>query len=207
MKKEITIKVPKNYSAVTLKKYLQLKEELENYKDEPHAIEALIFHYICDVPADLVNKIDSETYAKIREELNGFMTNTDYPLQTIIKVDGVEYGFEPNLSKMSYGAYLDISKYDTITIDKNWSKIMDVLYRPVTRKAGTSYDIKPYEGIIDDDKWYDVGMDIHWGALFFFSDLLKDLVSSTQKSLMEEKLIPHSIKSILERNGNRTPLS
>ena len=207
MKKQLTIKVPKDYSAITLKQYLQLREEMENYKDDPEAVEALVFHYICDVPADLVHKIDSETYSKIREDLNSFMANTDYPLQTIIKIGDVEYGFEPNLSRMAYGAYLDISKYDTITIDKNWPKIMDILYRPITRKAGTSYDIKPYDGNIDEDKWNSVGMDIHWGALFFFSGLLTDLVSFTQKSLIHQEGIPHSIKLILERSGNRTPLS
>lgn len=206
MKKELIIKVPKDYSAITLKQYLQLSEEIENYKDNPEAVEALVFHYICGIPADLINQIDSETYTKIREDLNRFMENTDYPLQTIIKVDGIEYGFEPNLSKMTYGAYLDIAKWDTITIDKNWAKIMDILYRPVTRKAGTSYDTKPYDGIIDEGKWYDVGMDIHWSALFFFSGLLKDLVSFTQKSLIHQEGIPLSIKSILERNGNRIPL-
>lgn len=205
MKKQITITVPKDYSAITLSQYLQFREEMENYKDEPEAVEALIFHYICGVPAEYVNKIDSETYSKIREELNRFMANTDYPLQQFVTIDGVEYGFEPNLSKMTYGAYLDIAKWDTITIDKNWSKIMDILYRPVTKKVGKSYDIRPYDGVINEEKWNSVGMHIHFGTLFFFSNLLKDLASFTQKSLMKVEEVPHSIKSILQRSGNRTP--
>lgn len=205
MKKEIKIVVPKDYSAITLKQYLQFREEMENYKDEPEAVEALIFHYICGVPAEYINKIDSETYARIREDLNRFMTNTDYPLQQFITIDGVEYGFEPNLSKMTYGAYLDIAKWDTITIDKNWAKIMDILYRPVTKKVGKSYDIKPYDGVINEEKWNGVGMHIHFGTLFFFSNLLNDLASFTQKSLMKVEEVPHSIKSILQRSGNRIP--
>ena len=42
------------------------------------------------------------------------LQKTDYPLQRNITIEGVEYGFEPNLSKMPYGAYLDISNFDTI---------------------------------------------------------------------------------------------
>lgn len=206
MKKEIKIVVPKDYSAITLKQYLQFREEMENYKDEPEAVEALIFHYICGVPAEYINKIDSETYARIREDLNRFMANTEYPLEQFVTIDGIEYGFEPNLSKMTYGAYLDIAKWDTITIDKNWSKIMDILYRPVTKKVGKSYDIKPYDGVINEEKWNDVGMHIHFGTLFFFLNLLNDLASFTQKSLMKVEEVPHSIKSILARSGNRTPL-
>lgn len=204
MKQKLTITVPKDYSAITLKQYLEFRDELENYKDDPEAIETILLHYICGVPAEYVSKIDSETFGKIRADLSSFMNNTDYPLQRFVTLDGVEYGFEPNLSKMSYGAYLDIAKYDTITIDKNWGKIMDILYRPVTNKTGALYEIKSYDGDINEDRWMSVGMDVHFGTLFFFSDLLKDLVSSTQKSLKEVEGISHNIKSILEKSGNPT---
>lgn len=207
MKQTLSITVPKDYSAITLKQYLQFRTEMDNYKDDPEAVETILFHYICGVPAELVSKIDVETLNKIREDLSRFMADTNYELQKFVTIDGVEYGFEPNLSKMAYGAYLDIARYDTITIDKNWAKIMDILYRPVTKKVGSSYEVRQYNGEINEDKWYGVGMDIHWGCLFFFSDLLKDLLNSTQKSLMKEEVIPPSIKSILERSGNRTPQS
>jgi len=203
MNKELVINVPKDYSAITLKQYMQFKDELENYKDDEEAVEVILFNYLCNIPAELVHKIDSETYNKIKADLNSFLQNTDYPLQNFITIDGVEYGFETNLSKMPYGAYLDISKYDTITIDKNWGKIMDILYRPVTKKVGKSYEIKPYTGEIDDEKWYGVTMDVHFGTLFFFSDLLKDLCSSTQKSLIQNLQEFQSIKSVLERSGSR----
>lgn len=204
MKQKLTITVPKDYSAITLKQYLQFQEELQNYKDDPEAIETILLHYICGVPAEYVSKIDSETFGKIRTDLKSFMNNTDYPLQRFVTIEGIEYGFEPNLSKMSYGAYLDIAKYDTITIDKNWSKIMDILYRPVTNKTGALYEIKSYDGSINEDKWLSVGMDVHFGTLFFFSGLLSDLVNSTQKSLREVEGISPNIKSILERSGNPT---
>jgi aldehyde dehydrogenase (NAD+) len=38
MKQQLTISVPKDYSAVTLSKYLAFKEDLESYKDEEDAI-------------------------------------------------------------------------------------------------------------------------------------------------------------------------
>lgn len=205
MKQKLTITVPKDYSAITLKQYLQFQEELQNYKDDPEAIETILLHYICGVPAEYVSKIDSETFGKIRMDLKSFMNNTDYPLQRFVTIEGIEYGFEPNLSKMSYGAYLDIAKYDTITIDKNWGKIMDILYRPVTNKTGALYEIKSYDGNINEDRWLSVGMHIHFGTLFFFSGLLSDLVNSTQKSLKEVEGISPNIKSILERSGNPTP--
>jgi hypothetical protein len=149
--------------------------------------------------------LDTETFTNIKNDLVGFMGQTDFELQKFITINGVEYGFEPNLSKMAYGAYLDIAKYDTFTIDENWAKIMSILYRPVTSKTGTLYEIKTYDGYINEDRFLEVPMDVHYGALFFFVRLLTDLPSSIQKSLMDTAEIPHNIKSILEKSGKIIP--
>jgi hypothetical protein len=106
---------------------------------------------------------------------------------------------------MAYGAYLDIAKYDTFTIDENWAKIMSILYRPVIGKTGALYEIKTYDGYIDEDKFLEVPMDVHFGSLFFFVRLLTDLPNSIQKSLMDTEEIPHNIKSILEKSGKIIP--
>jgi len=101
---------------------------------------------------------------------------------------------------MTYGAYVDITKFDTFTIDKNWQMIMNILYRPIERKKGDMYSIKPYVPNDDDGKWLEVGMDIHFGALFFFVHLSTDLLNSILKSTMEMEL-PHNIRQILVRSG------
>ena len=207
MKQEIKIVVPTDWSAVTLETYLKLQKDLEIYKDEDGAYTAVLFHHLCSLPVDVISKLDIDTYSKIKRDLAGFMNSTEYPLQRIITLDGVEYGFEPNLSQMSYGAYVDISKYESLTIDEKWSEIMSILYRPVKRKQGKLYEIESYKGEIDKEKFLKVGMDVHFGAVFFFKNLLMDLLKDIQKSLMQSQEIPHNIKSILARNGNLTHLS
>jgi hypothetical protein len=136
-----------------------------------------------------------------------FLQNSDYSLQRFVQIDGVEYGFEPNLSQMSYGAYLDCIKWDTITIDKNWSKIMSILYRPVKKKVGLLYEIEPYSGVVDEKKFLETGMDVNFGALFFFIDLLKTLSNSILKSMKDQMEIFPQLNTILERNGNPILLS
>lgn len=175
------------------------------YKDEEEAVIAALFHHLCDFPPQWIKGLDSETYSNIRRDLESFITNTDLPLQRFITIDGVEYGFEPNLSKMSYGAYVDISQWDSITLDKNWAKIMSILYRRVTKKVGSLYEVEPYKGEIDENLFLGVGMDVHWGALFFFKTLLEDLRKSTQNSLMEFLPKLRNIHTILEKNGNLIP--
>lgn len=205
MKKEIKIQVPTQWSAVTLKKYLELKKDMDNYAGEYEAVIACMFHHLCEFPADYIHKLDLATYTSIVNDMSTFLANVELPLQKFITIDGVEYGFEPNLSKMAYGAYVDITKYETFEINKEWAEIMSILYRPVTDKKGKLYDIKPYNGEIDSDKFMDVSMDVHFGAIFFFKTLFKDLLNFTLKySETEMATLSPSIQRILERSGNLT---
>ena len=199
--KEISLTIPTDYSSITLKKYLALQKDLDNYRDDEEAMGALILWHLCGLSPEYLKGISIEDYSYIRGELEKFISNTELPLQRTIYIGEVEYGFEPNLSQMSYGAYADITKFDKIELDNNWAKIMAILYRPVTKKNGDTYQIKPYNPSEVDSKIFEeVGMDVHFGALFFFVRLSIDLLNSTLNSLKEMEA-PHNIKSILARSG------
>ena len=201
---EITLTIPTDYSSITLKQWLNFMKDLKNYEGDEEAIFALMLHHLCGIDLNWINGMSITDLNTIRGELQAFLGNTELPLQQFVTIDNVEYGFEPNLSKMSYGAYLDIMKWDTITIDDNWAKIMDILYRPVDKKALGKYSLKPYVGEVNATKWMEVGMDVHFGALFFLSNLSMDLLNATLKSTKVEELHP-SIKSILAKSGKDIP--
>jgi len=200
MVKEITLTIPTDWSGVTLKKYLTLQKDMKNYGDDEEAQTALMLSHLCGLNAEYINSLSIEDYNTVRMALEGFINNTEYPLQKIIMINGKEYGFEPNLSNMTYGSFADITKYNVIKIDDNWAKIMNILYRPVTHKKGSLYSIKTYEGDDNYEKFLDVPMSVHFGALFFLLNLHTELVSSILNSLKEQEL-PQSIKPILARSG------
>ena len=185
-KLDLEIKVPQNWSAVPLRKYLQLIADMETYKDTPEAIDATLFYHLCDVEPGYVSKLDISIYTDIREDLYKLMSIKDAPLKRIINIDGVRYGFEPNLSQMEYGSYLDLMKYKEVKINEDWAEMMSILYRPVTNTIGELYEIKTYDGKLDKEKFLDVTMDVHFGAMFFFLNTLTDLLNSTQSSLKKE---------------------
>jgi len=204
MKQTIKLEVPQSWSAVTLRDYLALRKDMESYKDNEEALTACLFHHLCHFPLEYLQQMDIDTYISIKNDILKFYNGTDYPLIRKVDIGGVKYGFEPNLSQMAYGAYVDISKYETLDIDDKWAEIMSILYRPVVKESGALYDIKQYEGVIDTDKWLDVTMDVHFGAIFFFNNLLKDLLKGIQKSLMVELAemdLPLKLKQILVENG------
>jgi hypothetical protein len=202
--KEIELKVPTSYADITLEKWLILQTELDNYKDDPDAMSAITLYHLCGLDPIYLKGLSVNDYTSIKTELESFLADTEFPLQRIIRIDGIEYGFEPNLSQMAYGAYADITQYKELTIDKNWAKIMSILYRPITHKKGEMYTIKTYDGELKEDMFLQVGMDVHLGTLFFFVNLLMDLLKGILNSTMEMEL-PHNIKSILERSGQLIP--
>lgn len=183
---DLEIKVPKDWSAVTLRKYLALTKDMEVYKDTPEAVDAALFYHLCDLPAEYLPKLDISIYTDIRNKLYKLINIEDAELKRIIKIDGKEYGFEPNLGEMEYGAYLDLQKFNEVRIDDNWNKIMNILYRRVTSTIGGLYEIETYSAKDNSQKFLDITMDIHFGAMFFFLHTYLDLLNATQNSLKKE---------------------
>jgi len=200
MKETLSIIVPTEWKDITLKKWLELQKDLEDYKDDDDAQTQLLLWHLCGLDVDVVKRLPRTMYDSLKQKLNEFQQPGELGLKPIITINGIEYGFEPNLSNMSYGTYADITQYETIGIDKNWSKVMDILYRPIEKKMGENYTIRPYNGKIDETKWENTTMDIHFGAMFFFLHTSMDLYPVILKSLTEMDL-PLSIKQTLVKSG------
>ena len=202
---DLEIKVPKSWKGVTLRKYLELLKDMEVYKDTPEAIDAALFYHLGGVNPEYISKLDISIYTDIRDKYYNLMNIQDMDLVRRFKHKGVEYGIEPNLSTMAYGAYVDLQKYEEVKIDENWSEIMSILYRPVTNTIGELYEIEPYNAKIDKELFLDVDMEIHFGTLFFFLHTLTDLLKDTQNSLKEtlQKQV-HKSNTTLIKNGVHT---
>jgi hypothetical protein len=200
MKKNLKLTIPTEWKDIQLGKWLLIQKDLENYKDEVDAQMGILIHHFTGLEFDDIVQLTKDSYDTMKTKIESFPNPEELELQRFITIDGVEYGFEPNLSNIAYGAYVDITQYQSITIDKNWSKIMSILYRPVTKKLKDLYEIEPYSGNIDGDKWLEVTMDVHYGAMFFFLHTSMDLVQGILNSLKEMEL-PPNIKSTLEKSG------
>ncbi len=209
---KVKVRVPTNWNDITLETYLKYKKNLDLYKDDEDDEETKIdksiiiaLDILCGLAPNFATQMPIEILRHVMETMNNFMQNTEFPLQRIIHIGDREYGFEPNLSNMAYGAYLDISKFDKITIDKNWPKIMSILYRPVVSKSGELYDIKEYTGLEDETVFLQTPMNIHFGCISFFLRLRNDLAIYTLKSLKEAEAIQLLLKSTMEKSGKDIP--
>ena len=201
MKETLEVTIPTSWGDITLRKWLEVQTDLEAYKDNEEAQTASLFWHLCGIPADKTRLLPKSSYTHIKGKLDSIPTPNSLELQRFVTIGGVEYGFEPNLGEMSYGAYADLTQYESAGIDKNWSKIMSILYRPITKKVGDMYSIQTYSGFVDDEIWLDTTMDIHYGAMFFFLHTSMDLYKDTLNSMTHREEIPLNIRRILAESG------
>jgi hypothetical protein len=120
-------------------------------------------------------------------------------------IDDVEFGFIPNLDKITGGEYFDLSKYGTEVETLN--NLMAVLFRPIKNKdAFKNYSIVDYLGTAE---WADImkltPMNVVNGALFFFLNLSTELVNYTQKYMRGEQVREKSQVTTLKSGDGMQP--
>lgn len=110
------------------------------------------------------------------------------PQDTLIKkfsLEGVRMGFIPNLSRMTYGEFIDLERY--ISDWDNMHKAMAVLYRPVVDDKAGLYSIQEYEGTDDADNYKAMPISVVFSAIVFFYRIVRKISSHYLKELEMEK--------------------
>lgn len=169
-----------------------------------------------DLPIDQFNKRKIEIFANIERSRIDLISQSDYEeiitqidialnqtvdFQPTFKMEEVEFGFIPNLDKITAGEWRDLSIYGTNVDDLH--KLMAVLFRPIKRKDMLgNYEIINYDGT---EKYSTImkymPLSIVNGALVFFSSLANELVNYTQKYMVVEQPKESQQASTLKSGG------
>ena len=184
---KVELSVPSNLESIELWQYQKYMGVVETNKDQ-EATEFLnlkLVEIFCGVSLKDVSSIRKQDFNKITEIIgNAFAEET--PLIRHFELDGIEFGFVPNLDKISIGEYIDIES--NLSGFKNMHKAMAVLYRPVTKKHKDKYQIEEYSGSQEySEALKYMPLNAALGAMVFFYRLEKDLLNITLKCLEEEK--------------------
>jgi len=115
-------------------------------------------------------------------------------------LNGVSYGFIPNLDEITYGENKDVTSY--INEWGNMHKAMAVLFRPLKQKQGHKYLIEEYEG---SHKYSEVmkqmPLSVVLGAMVFFYNLTNELLNYIPNYLEKEVVKEQMIGQISQENG------
>ena len=180
------ILLPENSADITLlqyQKYIELlkREELNEYQFSIRKVQIFTGMKITDIQS-----LEQKEFKEILEQIEKAL---DTPVEFVNRfmIDDVEFGFVPNLDKISGSEYFDLSKYgDNVETLHN---LMSVLFRPIKDKnALGQYSLVPYNGTAE---WADImkltPMNVVNGALLFFLNLSQELVSYTQRYTEQEQ--------------------
>jgi hypothetical protein len=169
--------IPTSLSEIKLSQYTRYQKVLKDNKDDETFVCIQMVAIFCNLSVADVMKIPVNDFADIVQTIAQVLDQKPKLVHTF-KMNGVNYGFIPNLDKMTLGEHATI---DTLLgNDDNIPLLMSVLYRPITKMAGKFYQIEEYDG--DDEKaelFNDVTMDVVIGSMLFFWTLSKELLSNT----------------------------
>ena len=182
-------KLPKDWNQLSLKKYIKMMKSLEDKKDKKEIEKIVdIVTILSDVPEQDILRLPVKNINQLGLYLTEFLkTLPEDRLNHIIEIKGVEYGFHPKLSDISFGEWVDIDSFITQGANDNLHKIMAVLYRPIIAKKGEKYQIEPYEPCKDREEIMLNNLTVgdFYGVSVFFSDLGTELLNHSLVSSIQ----------------------
>jgi len=192
---EININIPRSVEAIKLKHYqayyMMIQDfDLENLtKEDEEYISLKSVQIFCELEREILDKLPKKVIDFAVSQIFSLLGTKVDKINTfkMVGTDGVEveFGLEPNLDEISYGAYQDAISYQD---PKDWHKLLAVLYRPVIKKdRHQSYIIADYEGSgVFSEVMKDAPAIVYMGLMVFFYRLATKLSSLTLASISKE---------------------
>ena len=178
------IQVPTHINDITLEQYQRFA--LINTEEQDK--EFFMFKTIeifCGVDIALVSKMRlSDAESVSNEVLEVLQQNV--PFTNKFELDGIKYGFIPDLQSISLGEFIDLE--EGLSKDKDFHKAASVMFRPIVKEFGELYTIDGYEASTEMHhvmKQAPVG--IISAAIVFFYSIAKELLKASQDFSSQEK--------------------
>ena len=177
-------KLISSWEEVTLEKWLKLIDFETGTKTE-EATETIAA--LSNIPKQLVKELALKDVAVLMSKIAELQQKQDTKLKRIIEIEGVEYGFHPDLDSITLGEYADIETFIKNGIEKHLPELMAVLYRPIKEKKNDIYIIDAYDGNIRlrTEEMKKMSAQQVQAALFFFYNLGRELSLILPLYLME----------------------
>lgn len=194
---EVKLIIPTSLNEITLGQYQEFSK-LDITKESE--VQSKMIEIFCKVPVEVVRSMKAKDITDICTIINN-MFDVEHQMLNRFDLNGVKYGFIPDLENISFGEYVDL---DTFMGDNdNLHRAMNVLYRPIDLKQGVRYTLKEYDPDTNEEA-KNYPLDAVFGAMVFFYDLGKDLstVILNYSSKQNEKNLAQYLDSL--QNGDGT---
>tara|TARA_R100000353_G_scaffold172241_2_gene137236 strand:- start:2269 stop:2913 length:645 start_codon:yes stop_codon:yes gene_type:complete len=182
--KQETYNIVESWKEVTLEKFISINLDVNNKSKTKEAKETIAL--LSNLPNEIINELSLKNVVLILDKLAEVQTETKGILEKIYVIDGVEYGFHPDLSEITLGEYADIETFVNRDLQKHLPEIMAILFRPVVAKEQDVYTIEAYDGDISlrAEKMRKMNAEQVQSALVFFWIFVKVFVAILPLSLI-----------------------
>ena len=187
--KEVKLTIPNEWSDITIgiyQEYVKIQQGKSNEKNKVIRSLALL----CNTSPFVVKKMAYTDLLDIMNIIKG-MIDTEPKEEDFVKVftfSDIEFGFVPNLNKLTTGEYIDLESYCKNPIE-NLHIIMSILYRKVTNKVNDRYAIEPYNpDEFKEELFKDCPMNIALSSLGFFLTLGERLAKTSLRYLEKQEV-------------------
>jgi len=199
------LQIPTLINDITVSEYLKFIEVNKEDADEEFLIHKTISIF-CGISMKEVLTIDAKEAQDIAVEIYAVL-NQKANFVDRFELNGVKYGFIPNLEDLSLGEYIDLETY--LKDQKNLHKVAAVMYRPIVKQYKELYDIESYSSDLKAQelmKQAPIGV-ISQAVVFFYNivnELLMDSPRYLEKQVKEAQEIIQQEVSLLKNMGGLT---
>ena len=184
---------------ITLKAYQRYNKQLLKAEEQERQIEDQeVLKAFLGQDDKTINELPEKFITQSLEDIYKFLSKESREFKSVIKHNGITYGFIPNLDSITYGENTDLVNYIS-----NWDtmhRAMSVMYRPVEKNwlgrvkvSNGQYEIEKYTSTSNADDFLDIDADIVLGAMVFFynltNELLRAIPSFLEKQVMNQELM------------------
>jgi len=181
---KVKVTLPENNSDITLLQFQKYQKLTEKKGLTSREFTARVISIFSNLDYHSLDGVKLTDYEDIVKQITTAL-NTEVEFKNRFYLDGVEYGFIPNLNDITTAEYVDLVEYGTKPETLN--KVMAILFRRITNEdAFGNYRIIKYSGTaLTGEIMKQAPMNIVNGALVFFSSLSKELRIAIQKYTKE----------------------
>jgi len=188
---KVKIQVPESLREISLEQYQTYNKINTEQNQNSNFLLHKTIEIFCNLNLQNVIKVEFNSVVKVAKMINDLF-NQDVKLVPTFTMNGVGYGFIPDLDKITLGEYIDLD--NTLSDWNNMHKAMAVLYRPIKDTLKEKYIIEDYKGSEGAEKYKQMPLDIVMGSILFFYNLKNELLKTTLKYLNKEALMKLTIQ-------------
>lgn len=198
------IHVPTDLNDITVSQYQRFMAANTEDADQDFLLFKTI-EIFCDVDIKLVSQFPLADAQDIAAEIHAVL-DQHKPFQSSFELNGIEYGFLPDLENISIGEYIDLES--GLSDVKDLHKAAAVMFRPIRKRKGELYAVVDYKGSNaegNDAKSFPMGA-VSAGIVFFYNianELLAGFrrYSKNKQAMIDQQIIRDSLNSLRSGGG------